>query len=227
MSFSTDQKQEKRSLIPSGKGRWILAFFVFTLGITFGAGFLVQRVFFSEQPQDSGLILNRALHNERLRGLLKLSFQETKTIPAGPGLTEWLEEFPDADRIKGLRVTYQATYVFDPQGDWDLQLDPIRRAAVLHAPLPEFSSFDFSSSGIEITSLPGLTPTEQELALRFLEERLRTALSQEEEARAHQRLEQSRTGLLKFAQSFLVDAGLEDYQVELLLAGEAPAREDL
>lgn len=218
---------EKEDLLPPGRGRWVLVFFSAALVITFFAGFFVQRSFFATEPKDSASILDRALHTKSEASALRVEFSGTKVIPQGPGLNEWLEEFPRPQRIREIRAKYVAIYAFDPNGEWDLQLDPIKEHATLQAPLPDFAGLRFSSSDIEIDADPALSPEDTELARRFLEEKLRRVLSQEEEDRTGSRLEDCKKHLMSFAKEMLERERIGNYQVDLSLTGDPTGREEL
>lgn len=220
--------QEKEDLVPTGRGRWALAFFVAALVLTFFASFFVQRSFFAAEPKDSVSILDRALHSKAGAEGLRFEFPGVKSIPQGPGLNEWLEGFPEPERIRQVKAAYGAVYAFDPNGEWDLQLDPLKETATLQAPMPEFARLRFSSSDIEIEAAPALSAEETELARRFLEEKLRRVLFQEEEDRAGLRLEDCKKHLLDFAKRMLDRERIDHYRIELILAGDLPPdREEL
>ncbi len=205
----------------------MLVFFSAALLVTFFAGFFVQRSFFATGPKDPASVLDRALHTPAEVALLKIEFPGVKSIPQGPGLSEWLEEFPQPERIRRVRANFVAIYAFDPNGEWDLQLDPIKERATLHAPTPEFVGLRFSSSDIEIESNPALSAEDVELARRFLTEKLRQVLSQEEEDRFDSRLEGCRKGLMTFTKTMLDREGIGHYQEDLSLTGDLSGRDEL
>lgn len=227
MNQQRPEQQEKGELVPTGRGRWVLVFFSIALIVTFFAGFFVQRSFFAAEPKDAAAILDQALHSKLEANALRIEFPGTKTIPHGPGLNEWLEEFPESQRIRRIKANYVAIYAFDPNSDWDLQLDPIKERATLQAPLPDFVGLRFSSTDIEIEADPALSGEETELARRFLEEKLRRVLSQEEEDRMSSRLDDCRKRLMSFAKDMLDRERIGHYQVELSLTGDQADREEL
>lgn len=172
--------------------------------------------------------LNQVLTSELRKqpgGHLTVDFPGTRSFPAGPGLAEWLVDFPNADHVKSIDVSFQAEYVFDSNGDWDIHEKP-EGGFLFIIPVPDSHGIRLSADSIKVHAEPALSDEDTKLLEGIVSENVVNLLQEEESGRRKERL----GACEERAKQFLVDALTRRHRevpsaIEVRFSGEGTAEE--
>ncbi|MBX2988096.1 MAG: hypothetical protein KF802_09385 [Bdellovibrionaceae bacterium] len=185
--------------------------------------------YFNPVPfQDANRILDEALQKAPA-GHFQFEFEETRDFPAGAGLSQWLEDFPDPRRVRAVQLNYKALYSLDGAGgDWDIGVPPEdSNALVVKMPMPEFKGFQFSPASLKIEATPPLSKEDHQLAEEILEDKILPLARQEENSKRLQRLEACKDKVREFIVEVFRRHHLTPPQkIEVLLANEGVVPEE-
>lgn len=170
---------------------------------------------------DSGSNFSKSL--QKLEGgSMSLEFPVSRTLPAGAGLSDWLESVEGKERIRGVAVDAVAIYSVDARSDWDL--GEIEGRLRVSAPMPELKGIRVSDENIriDVQGAP-LAAEDEKIARDLLLEELPSLLRQDEDAQRTRRLEAMRAKIADFvAQSTKKPVG----EIDIRFPGEETAGEE-